>query len=74
MHLSNLCTEILEVSSSSETAVCNLGITIGNAFRRVLLSSLPGSCISGVKIDGITHEYSTIKGVKDSVLDITLNL
>jgi len=50
------------------------GITIGNAFRRVLLSSLPGACITGIKIDGITHEYSTIKGVKDSVLDITLNL
>jgi DNA-directed RNA polymerase subunit alpha len=50
------------------------GITIGNAFRRVLLSSLPGACITGVKIDGVTHEYSTIKGVKDSVLDITLNL
>ncbi len=50
------------------------GITIGNAFRRVLLSSLPGASISGIKIDGVTHEYSTIKGVKDSVLDITLNL
>lgn len=50
------------------------GITIGNAFRRVLLSSLPGACITGVKIDGVAHEYSTIKGVKDSVLDITLNL
>ncbi len=50
------------------------GITVGNAFRRVLLSSLPGACITGVKIDGVTHEYSTIKGVKDSVLDITLNL
>ena len=50
------------------------GITIGNAFRRVLLSSLPGASISGVKIDGVTHEYSTVKGVKDSVLDITLNL
>ncbi|MGL5830541.1 MAG: DNA-directed RNA polymerase subunit alpha, partial [Candidatus Altimarinota bacterium] len=50
------------------------GITIGNAFRRVLLSSLPGACITGVKIDGVTHEYSTVKGVKDSVLDITLNL
>lgn len=50
------------------------GITIGNAFRRVLLSSLPGACITGIKIDGITHEYSTIKGVKESVLDITLNL
>jgi DNA-directed RNA polymerase subunit alpha len=50
------------------------GITIGNAFRRVLLSSLPGACITGIKIDGVTHEYSTIKGIKDSVLDITLNL
>jgi DNA-directed RNA polymerase subunit alpha len=50
------------------------GITIGNAFRRVLLSSLPGACITGVKIDGVTHEYSTIKGVKDGILDITLNL
>ncbi len=50
------------------------GITIGNAFRRVLLSSLPGASITGVKIDGVSHEYSTIKGVKDSILDITLNL
>ncbi len=50
------------------------GITTGNSFRRVLLSSLPGSCITGIKIEGVTHEYSTIKGVKDSVLDITLNL
>lgn len=50
------------------------GVTLGNALRRVLLSSLPGACITGVKIDGISHEYSTVKGVKESVLDITLNL
>jgi DNA-directed RNA polymerase subunit alpha len=50
------------------------GTTVGNSFRRVLLSSLPGAAVTGVKIDGISHEYSTIKGVKDSVLDITLNL
>lgn len=50
------------------------GMTLGNAFRRVLLSSLPGAAITGVKIDGITHEYSTISGVQDSVLDILLNL
>ncbi len=50
------------------------GTTVGNSFRRVLLSSLPGASITGVKIDGISHEYSTIKGVKDSILDITLNL
>lgn len=50
------------------------GLTIGNAMRRVLLSSLPGACITGIKIDGVSHEYSAIKGVKESVLDITLNL
>jgi DNA-directed RNA polymerase subunit alpha len=50
------------------------GVTVGNAFRRVLLSSLPGSSATGVKVDGISHEYSTIEKVKDSVLDITLNL
>jgi DNA-directed RNA polymerase subunit alpha len=50
------------------------GVTLGNALRRILLSSLPGACVTGVKIDGINHEYSTIKGVKESVLDITLNL
>lgn len=50
------------------------GMTLGNALRRVLLSSLPGAAVTGVKIDGITHEYSTIPGVKDSILDIILNL
>ncbi len=50
------------------------GMTLGNAFRRVLLSSLPGAAITGVKIDGISHEYATISGVQDSVLDILLNL
>jgi len=50
------------------------GMTVGNALRRSLLSSLPGAAVTGVKIEGITHEYSTIPGVKDSVLDIILNL
>ncbi len=50
------------------------GVTLGNALRRVLLSSLPGACVTGVKIDGVNHEYTTVKGVKESVLDITLNL
>lgn len=50
------------------------GVTLGNALRRVLLSSLPGACVTGVKIDGISHEYSTLKGVRESVLDILLNL
>ncbi|MBD3361090.1 DNA-directed RNA polymerase subunit alpha [Candidatus Peregrinibacteria bacterium] len=50
------------------------GVTLGNALRRVLLSSLPGACITGIKIEGISHEYSTVKGMKESVLDLILNL
>lgn len=50
------------------------GVTLGNALRRVLLSSIPGACISGAKIEGISHEYSTVKGAKESVLDMMLNL
>lgn len=50
------------------------GVTLGNALRRVLLSSLPGACVTGIKIDGVNHEYTTVKGVKESVLDIGLNL
>ncbi|MFC1616411.1 DNA-directed RNA polymerase subunit alpha [Patescibacteria group bacterium] len=50
------------------------GATLGNSLRRILLSSLPGACVTGIKIDGIKHEYSTIKGLKESVLDIILNL
>jgi DNA-directed RNA polymerase subunit alpha len=49
-------------------------MTVGNAFRRVLLSSIPGAAPSGVRIDGVSYEYATVKGVKDTVLDIILNL
>lgn len=50
------------------------GMTLGNALRRVLISSLPGAAVTAIKSKGISHEYSTIKGVKESVLDIMLNL
>jgi len=50
------------------------GITIGNALRRILLSSLEGYAINTVKIDGVEHEFSTIKGVIEDVTDIILNL
>ena len=50
------------------------GVTIGNALRRVLLSSLEGYAISGVKIAGVEHEFSTIKGVREDVTEIILNL
>jgi DNA-directed RNA polymerase subunit alpha len=50
------------------------GMTIGNSFRRVLLSSVPGAAVSAIKIPGISHEYSVVKGVKHSVLDIMLRI
>lgn len=50
------------------------GTTIGNMLRRTLLSSLPGAAIVGVKIKGVLHEFSTIKGVSEDVPDIILNL
>ena len=50
------------------------GITLGNALRRVLLSSIQGCAIVSVKIDGVMHEFSTLPGVKEDVTDIILNL
>jgi len=50
------------------------GITVGNALRRVLLSSLEGYAFTNIKIPGVDHEFSTIKGVVDDVVDIILNL
>jgi DNA-directed RNA polymerase subunit alpha len=50
------------------------GTTIGNALRRVLLSSLPGAAVTAVKIKGVDHEFSSMKGVKEDVLEVILNL
>ncbi|MDD2575185.1 MAG: DNA-directed RNA polymerase subunit alpha [Acholeplasmataceae bacterium] len=50
------------------------GITIGNALRRILLSSLPGTAIVNVQIDGVEHEFQTIEGVMEDVMTIVLNL
>lgn len=50
------------------------GVTIGNTLRRVLLSSLEGYAITGVKIEGVDHEFATIKGVSEDVVEIILNL
>jgi DNA-directed RNA polymerase subunit alpha len=50
------------------------GITLGNALRRVLLSSLQGAAITSVRIDGVLHEFSTMAGVKEDVTDLILNL
>ncbi|MCX6805460.1 MAG: DNA-directed RNA polymerase subunit alpha [Candidatus Saccharibacteria bacterium] len=50
------------------------GMTLGNAMRRVLLSSLAGSAITGVKIEGVSHEFSAVPGVREDVIEIILNL
>lgn len=74
--------DILEVAEDSEnfgTFILQplergFGVTIGNSFRRVLLSSLPGLAITAVRINGVEHEYSSIDGVKEDVYEIILNL
>ncbi|MEM0942333.1 MAG: DNA-directed RNA polymerase subunit alpha, partial [Pseudomonadota bacterium] len=50
------------------------GLTLGNALRRVLLSSLQGAAITAVQIDGVLHEFSSVPGVREDVTDIVLNL
>ncbi len=50
------------------------GHTLGNALRRVILSSIPGVAITSVKIDGVDHEFTTLKGIKEDVINIILNL
>ena len=50
------------------------GLTIGNSLRRVLLSSIRGTAVTAIQIDGVQHEYSSIKGVREDVTDIVLNI
>lgn len=50
------------------------GLTLGNSLRRIMLSSLPGSAVSQVKIDGVLHEFSSIPGVKEDVTEIIMNI
>jgi DNA-directed RNA polymerase subunit alpha len=73
--------ECLEVDNANNYAkfVCQplergYGVTIGNSLRRILLSSLPGCAITGVKIDGVLHEFSTIPNVVEDVPEIIVNL
>ncbi len=57
-----------------EPLLPGFGVTIGNALRRVLLSSLGGAAITTVRFEGATHEFSTIKGVREDIVNIILNL
>ena len=68
-----------EHSSTSATFVVEplhtgYGMTLGNSLRRVLLSSIEGSAIVAFRIEGVSHEFTTVKGVKEDVVDIMLNL
>ncbi|MGL9733774.1 MAG: DNA-directed RNA polymerase subunit alpha [Symbiopectobacterium sp.] len=71
--------DIEQVSSTHakvtlEPLECGFGHTIGNALRRILLSSMPGCAVTEVEIDGVLHEYSTKEGVQEDILEIMLNL
>jgi len=75
--------DLVKVSQSGDSKQASIvveplpqgyGLTLGNSLRRVLLASLPGAAITQAKIDGIQHEYSTIKGAKEDVVEILLNL
>ena len=73
--------EIVEISDDNkygkfvvEPLERGYGITLGNSLRRIMLSSLPGTAVSQVKIDGVLHEFSSIPGVKEDVTEIILNL
>ncbi len=73
--------EIVEISEDKkygrfvvEPLERGYGTTLGNSLRRIMLSSLPGSSVSQVKIDGILHEFSSIPGVKEDVIEIILNI
>ena len=73
--------ECLEINEENNYAkfVCEplergYGVTLGNSLRRILLSSLPGCAITGVKIQGVVHEFSTIPNVVEDVPEIIVNL
>ena len=72
------CAEISEDGSYGRFIVEPLergyGTTLGNSLRRILLSSLPGTAVTSIKINGVNHEFSTIPGVKEDVTEIVLNV
>src|SRR3954469_21136367 len=67
-HSANSATFVIEPLHSG------YGMTLGNSLRRVLLSSISGAAVTSFKIEGITHEFTAVPGVKEDVVDIMLNL
>jgi len=72
------CAQLAEDGSYGKFVVEPLergyGTTLGNSLRRILLSSLPGTAVTGIKINGVQHEFSTIPGIKEDVTEIVLNV
>ncbi|AKM77800.1 MAG: DNA-directed RNA polymerase subunit alpha [Candidatus Wolfebacteria bacterium GW2011_GWC2_46_275] len=76
--------ESVKIKTISETATegvfeidglySGYGLTVGNALRRVLLSSLPGACVTQIKIKNVKHEFTTIDGVMEDIVEIALNM
>ena len=73
----------LDIKSNSDKTIAKViaeplekgfGQTIGNSLRRILLSSIQGAAVSAIQIDGVLHEFSSIKGVREDVTDIVLNV
>ena len=73
----------LEVNSSEDKSSAKViaeplekgfGQTLGNALRRILLSSIQGAAVTAIQLDGVLHEFSSIKGVREDVTDIVLNV
>ena len=73
----------LEITSNNDRTIAKVvaeplekgfGQTIGNSLRRILLSSIQGSAVTAIQIDGVLHEFSSIKGVREDVTDIVLNV
>jgi len=63
-----------QATVTAEPLERGFGLTLGNALRRVLLSSLQGAAITSVQIDNVLHEFSSVAGVREDVTDIVLNL
>ncbi len=66
--------DLREATLIAEPLERGFGMTLGNALRRVLMSSLQGAAVTGVKIDGVLHEFSSLPGAREDVTDIILNL
>jgi len=79
MDIDNIKIKVEELSDSYgkfiiEPLERGFGVTLGNSLRRVLLSSMPGAAATAIRIEGITHEFTTIPGVKEDVIEIILNI